>query len=218
MSSRFKTLILTTSLGVLITSAAQAEERWPRWYLGLTGGVDFKNDSDISNAISGNAEYDTGYSFGASIGYMPAFKELPMNMVRLEAEVNYRSSSLSDITVGGVSGTGSGDMQNLAGMLNLFLDAPTGSNWTPYVGGGLGFSTVQFDNGSGFGNTDDEDTVFAYQFMGGLAYSPETIPSTRFTLGYRYFGSEDAEYAVPGGTIEVSNDSHNVELGAQFRF
>jgi opacity protein-like surface antigen len=68
-----------------------------------------------------------------------------------------------------------GSMSTISGLANVYLDIPTGSAFTPYLGGGAGVSWV--DRG-------ESESAFAFDLTGGLAIDI----SEKFTLdfGYRY--------------------------------
>ena len=79
--------------------------------------------------------------------------------------------------------------------------------FTPYLGGGLGWANVEFDDGA-----KDDDNVFAYQVGGGLAL--EMMPLVTFDLGYRYFGTADPN--IFGADVDY--DSHNIMAGVRIGF
>jgi opacity protein-like surface antigen len=97
-------------------------------------------------------------------------------------------------------------------MGNLWVDIPTGSPVTPYVGGGLGISGFEFD-GEGKGR-------FAWQLGAGVAF--ELSPSAAITLDYRHRQAKGAtitddefeDYAVRVGKIRTNTFS----AGVRFRF
>ncbi|MBN8531839.1 MAG: porin family protein [Alphaproteobacteria bacterium] len=191
-----------------LAHSAQAEERWPRWYLGLSGSGQFNSDGDISGpGISTNAEYDTGYGFTAALGYQPSFGNQFFDNTRYELEFGYRSSDID--TVGGA--TANGDVTSLSYMVNAYYDFRNSSRFTPYLGLGLGMANVDFDPGIGA----NDENVFAYQFMLGLTYAPETLPMTEWGVGYRYFATDDVEVA-PSTELEYS--THSVEANVKLRF
>lgn len=203
------TTALTAFAGV--NDANANEKRWPQWYFGLSGGIAFQDDSDVGTL--GEISYDDGYSFGASLGYKPQADNWFMNHTRFEVEVVHSNSDIDGITAAGVPTLLGGQVENLAFMFNSFYDFTNSTRWTPYLGAGAGATRVDFS--SGVPGIDGEETIFAYQFMGGLNYSPEMIPFVDVGLGYRYFASLDPE-TVPG--LEVENASHNIELNAHFNF
>jgi len=199
-------LLVTTAF-----SAAHADERWPRWYLGLSGGYTYMQDQDISGTSATRLNLKDGYNIGGQIGYLPNSSIALINTLRFEAEVTYRANNVDSVTGGGA---GHGTYSSTAYMANMFYDLPTATAWSPYIGGGIGLANLHLDSNSGAGNTDSGDDAFAYQGMVGIGYSPEAIPNTQWTLGYRYFATNDPKF----GNVSTEYSTQNVELGAKFRF
>lgn len=156
-------------------------------------------DSDLTfNPPAGNIAVDNDASLGisAAIGY-----KLPANL-RAEAELAYRDNNNSALGL-------DGNVKSFAGLANGYLDIPTGSVVTPYIGAGVGMAQVKQD--------DEKDTVLAYQAMAGLSF--DVSPQTSFVLGYKYFATQTPEYDVlPGVTGEMDYNTHNIELGLRYQF
>lgn len=208
-----------TALAVSMSaSGAFAQERWPRWYVGLTGEINFRDEADISGSATGEVSFDNSYGFGGQLGYRPGFSQQPLNWLRIEAEIMHRDQDIDQTLVNGITAEGSGTSDSMAYMLNAYLDANDTNTWIPYIGAGVGFAEVKLSASSNVGNTTTRDTVFAYQFMGGMQYAPETMPHTRFGLGYRYFATQDPGYDTTTTDVEVENVSHGIELNAKFLF
>jgi hypothetical protein len=58
-----------------------------------------------------------------------------------------------------------GEMSSLTGMVNAWYEIQTGTNWTPFVGNGLGAAHVSLEVdsiGTAASNFDESNTVFAY--------------------------------------------------------
>lgn len=211
-------LLVVSSLMALSAATqayADAGERWPRWYVGLSGGLSYLQDSDISGTSTGSLEYNGGGMATLSLGYQPPFGGAPFNGLRLEAELGYHDNGLNNFSFA----TSHGSVQSISYMGNAYYDFRNSSGWTPYVGAGAGGASVQLSKSSGLGNTSGTDSVFAYQFMGGIGYAPQTMPMTEWTLGYRYFVEDSPEFNAVGGKVKLDDlTSHNVEVGAKFRF
>ena len=206
-------------LTALSAPAQAAQEQWPRWYLGLNANVNYLTDADLSGpGGSGDASFDTGFGGTVSLGYMPAFGGWANNF-RMEAEAGYNYNEVDKSTIAGVSAS-NGSIHTWTGMGNLFYDFRNSSRLIPYVGGGAGLAKVHLGSASNFGAVKDDDTVFAYQLMAGVAYTFESLPSTEWSLGYRYRSLGDAEFATAGGgKFNVEDlDSHMVEIGTRLRF
>lgn len=186
---------------------------WPNWYVGLSGQVSFVGDANVKGGNTGNMSFDTGHAWTGSIGYRPAYTNSFLDSMRFELEAQYRASDLDKYN-------GTPIDRNLSGygvFANAYYDIITGTQLTPYVGGGLGI--MWWDLDSPALATDDVDGVFAYQLMTGVYYSPESIPNTDWGVGYRYLGTADPEFTNNLGTAYSHDyDSHNVELLARFRF
>lgn len=210
------------AIAVLMASvplAAQAQERFPKWYLGVQGAMSFVDDSDVDGNASGvpfnmDADYDTGYGVGLALGYMPAGTGTFFDSMRFDLEYYYRKSDLD--TVAGASA--SGDLSSKSAMLNAYYDINTGTRWTPYLGAGAGWSEVTLDSSEL--DYDDDDSVFAWNLMAGIGYAPETLPNTVWSIGYRYFSTQDPKFHSKDGTerIEQDYDVHNVEAGVRMMF
>lgn len=214
-----KKSLVAAGLGLLIAtsalSSAQAGERWPRWYVGLTGGYTMMSDQDISGTTGASqVSLDSGYGFGGSIGYLPSSSAPILNALRLEAEVTHHKSDIESVTVSGVNVAGGGEFYTTAYMANVFYDFPTSSAWSPYIGAGAGLAHVHFSDNSGAGNSDETTAEFAYQALLGMGYTPTSLPNTQWSLGYRYLATSDASF----GNMEVEYSTHSIEAGAKFRF
>lgn len=112
-----------------------------------------------------------------------------------------------------------GDVTSLAGMANVYYDAPLGWAIRPYVGAGVGVARIDAELSLGaLRLVDETDTVLAWQVMAGLSY-PAT-ERVSLSVGYRYFATQDAELSetVGGRTFDSEYRSHNVELGVRFSF
>ena len=206
-----KSILSLAVLSALLFTAttAQAEPRWPNWYVGLSGSVSWLPDADIDGAaVNTEVAYNTGWGAGASIGYMPS-AEIPFfNRMRYELEVFYRSADIDSFK--GVAATGFDNVSSVSYMANAIYDFDTGTQFVPYIGAGAGMSDVEFGN--------DKDMVFAYQFMTGIGYEPSLIPNTVWSVGYRYFATEDASIAASPSSFKLEHSAHNLEAGLRMKF
>jgi opacity protein-like surface antigen len=200
-------------MAMLLPSAAWAQDK--PWYVAAGLGASFVNDVDSTDSTGFNitAELDTGIvgtgAFGRSFGNF-----------RAEGELSYSTNDVSTVSALGVSLGASGDISTVGFMVNGYYDFDTNSKWKPYIGGGIGGANVSLNNVSvvGVPLADDDTTVFAYQAKVGVAY--EFSPAWEGTLGYRFFGTEDADFVDTDGD-PFSTDgiqAHIVEVGFRFRF
>lgn len=210
-------LASVASLSLLTAASASAQETWPNWYVGLSGAVAFIPESDLSGTVNGDLDYDMGWGVTGSLGYMSGIGGV--NGLRGELELGVRKAPLDSYTDAGVGAAADGTARMVTYMANLFYDFRNESQWIPYVGGGIGGAQVDIPTSSGLGNTDEGDSVLAYQLMLGVSYAPTSIPMTEWGIGYRYFVADSPEYSTAGGRVELDDiTSHNIEANAKFRF
>jgi outer membrane protein OmpA-like peptidoglycan-associated protein len=184
------------------------------WMSQLTAqNVSFPNVN--SNVVIGNntggahINFATGFVGVGSVGWGLG------NGLRLEVEGAYRTNKLDGVSGNGffnnngqnIPGTGAGgNEQKYSAMFNVLYDF-NGLSWpvVPYVGVGVGYTWMQFQNGHIYGNgfapslvtgtgfntlfrTTAGDSAFSYQFIGGLAYQIPAVPGLSLTTEFRFFG------------------------------
>lgn len=203
---------LTAFFGLVSVSAIAQERTWPNWYVGLHSRMAWVEDTDVTSGGSnlGNVSFDNGYGAGASLGYMPGSGFL--SNTRFELEYSFNQADIDTIA----NASAGNDIQVHSYMVNAFYDIPTGTSIVPYIGAGAGLATVDLRVPSI--NVNNDDSVFAYQFMGGVGYTPSTVPNTTLTLGYRYFASDDPSFGQGATSVSHELSSHNLEIGARFAF
>ena len=222
---------------VALGGAASAQAQDGDWYIGGSMPLMFIDDSDTistgstTTQLQGSpqpvttthratvqAEHDTGFKLGGVIGYHLG------SGLRLEGEIFMARAEISKLTNTNISVEGqsiplevpldvSGSAQQLGAMVNLWYDFETGSDWTPYVGGGVGLiridqGDISYDNNrlaeeiatllrrqqipqapavmfpEGFvPEPSDTDSAFAYQFGAGVGYA--LSDTTTLQIGYR---------------------------------
>jgi opacity protein-like surface antigen len=184
-------------------------------YVGLEGGVLWLSDSSVTSAgvNEGDLSFDTGWGIGGVGGY-------DFGTWRVEAELAYRSSGADKFTENaGASFPLDGDVTSTALMVNAFYDFKTLSpSVYPYIGAGIGGASVAADlKESGVQVVDDDEIVFAWQLVAGVAFP--VSKQLAIDLNYRYFATTDPEIKdVIGEKLEVEYGSHNIFLGLRYSF
>ncbi len=219
------TFLSALALGsVLVAPSAEARFGGPKhtpipsWYLAANASMTFIEDMDLSDTVSGSVSRgelsgDEGVGFAGAIGYRPRNTGGFMDQLRFEVEVGVMSNDVDTITsTAGALPAISGDVQSDRLMANLYLDYDATGQFRPYIGGGVGAARIHLDQ--------DEDTVFAYQGMIGMYYTPASFPLLEFGLGYRYLGASDVELtsATSGGQLEFDYEVHSLEAGIRAYF
>jgi opacity protein-like surface antigen len=154
---------------------------------------------------TGKMTFDNGFVGSVAVGYTFS---IPM---RLEFEIvkHKNDITLSYYDPSFVAGN-DGDLKSHSFMANAFYDVDTGSAWTPYIGFGMGWSQLDIDTPAFY--TSDTDDVFAYQFMGGVAYAFNEQWSV--DAQYRFMGSDEATI----GDSDFDVNSNNLMVGVRFSF
>ena len=218
------------ALAILMTAApANAENDF---YLSLSGMYFVPTDSTVSTTlddlrIESDLEMESGMGFAAAIGYGATVG------LRGEVELSHRSADWDrfsglKLSSGGesVSFDGTlpveGSTKATSLMANGYVTFEAWEHFRPYFGGGIGMAQIDatFDEQTytvdgtdyTFARASSDDTVVAYQIMLGVAYP--LGDGTEARLGYRYFGTGEAEF----DGIKAGLSSHNVEAGLLFRF
>jgi outer membrane protein OmpA-like peptidoglycan-associated protein len=204
---RAKIALISVALLCLASSLALAQPTSGP-YLGVQGGWNLPFDSDFDAPTAhGTAEFNDGWVAGITGGY--GFG----NGLRLELEFDYRRNDIDTLKPGG----GSGETNVINGMVNALYDFQTRTAFTPYLGVGIGWANVEWTDLSGTLTGSDDDNVFAYQGIAGVAYG--VTPNLKLSIDYRYFATEDPEFeAVGGGTIDTEYQAHTVMVGLRYEF
>jgi opacity protein-like surface antigen len=202
----------------------------PGPYMSVFLGASIPQDSSVTisqfNPVAvreASVQYDPGVNVGGTAGY-------DFGYVRLEGEMSYKQgeiTSITDETFGARYVNTTGHVGAFAMLMNGFFDFHNESPITPYVGGGMGFATVNLSNTKGVEAStgalnfhilqDDEENAFAYQVGGGIEAALNRHLS--LDLGYRYFGTSRVSFHKewPNST-DLKLDSHNVAVGLRIKF
>ena len=188
------------------------------FYAGVEGGATFFNN-DYTRVvipplptIGTHTNYHVGWLAGASAGY-----EFPLGLA-VEEEFAFRESDINRIAnSAGVLFKG-GDAHSYSIMTNAYYRWHNPTPFTPYIGGGVGESTVVLNNvrpAGASGNFGGDDAVFGYQGIGGVSYALSQQWS--IAAEYRYFATlrPGFESNVAGANnVKICPDygSHNAML------
>jgi len=167
--------------------------------------------SQYSRAVFGGA-LAAGYNFG------PKFNA----PIRAEVEYALRSNSWNDKN-GRVEGEAWSTKHTLnisTLFFNAYFDIPTGSPFTPYIGGGLGMAfNYTGMKGESVGepvSRDRYDTTFAWNAGAGVSYAfTENVSAD---LGYRFIGAGNREVKLGDTKISSTPYINEFYLGGRFTF
>lgn len=212
---------------VFTTASAQAQNTglYVSGNIGLSRQPDFNGANNFMGLPIGlNARFDEGYKARGSLGY-------DFGAFRFEGEVSYRDNDgdgLGSLTLAPSVPVVS-EISSISFMANVYYDYHSGNSpWVPYLGAGMGVSTVDFSfsmpSAIGGAVVNDKDTVLAYQIMVGVGY--EITQHLAVTADYNYLATADVELRAnkppllpgTGDTFNSSNSNHSFNLGIRYTF
>jgi len=213
---RVLTGILAAGLMAGVSSVALAENAGG-WYVGAETGLNSVPNLTIKeNGTSAKSKYDYGYGVLLNGGY--GFGKFGPGSIRAEGELGWRANGADKI--GGRDAKGSLDAASL--MANAYYDFSTGTNWTPYLGLGIGAADLRADklrsNNNGI-DLKDDSLVFAYQGIAGVSYALNEHLS--LNADYRYFRTTEGEFkdvANAGQNGKLTYQAHSVLVGFTYKF
>jgi len=207
-------VFLLCMAGVLWAGEGDRVTRKDGFYVSLSPSLVFPFSVDTTSPVlsSGSTRTDTGWSVAGGLGYR-------FGDFRVEGELLYGRNDADHVSFSGGGGDVSGYYDMWGGTANFFYDIPTGTNFSPYLGVGLGgirFSANDITL-AGFPPTFGGNTLFTYKFMAGVSYG--LTDAWRVLLGYRFMGMGGQDYETGGIPLEGDAiQTHAVQLGVQFYF
>ena len=153
----YRTAALAAALGLgIATVAADARAADTGWYFGAQVPIMFIDDTESDTTgnqlmmpykATATSEYDAGFKFAGVVGY-----ELGGGL-RAEGELFFARAKVDKVTYDGLQLLGtpiplevdvpiSGAAKQMGGFASIWYDFDTGTDWTPYFGGGIGFIRV----------------------------------------------------------------------------
>ena len=201
-------------------SAARADG----FYVNLHGGPRYLKDANLSRDPHGEP-LDVGRlhfdNVGGTVGIAGGYDW--DNGLALETEFAYRRNGLDHDEFHGDSTDLDGTLSSYTLLANLYYRLDTGTDFTPYVGGGVGISLLDLDmkrGNEGRFHALDTDTQFAYQGIAGLAYA--VAPHWSVGAEYRFFGTQDPSFIDhPDGNrvwTETVYHAHELLFGVSYSF
>ncbi|HTR16792.1 MAG TPA: OmpA family protein [Acetobacteraceae bacterium] len=188
-------LLAATILAVPVAAIAAQPVSGP--YIAAGVGVSGMQDQSVNGlnyggvnlSSGGNLQTDPGLFTSGAVGY--GFG----NGLRVELQGDWRDNKLTN--AGSLSA--GGDEQQYGGFVNVLYDfdlTPYGvPSLAPYVGVGVGYEQLQFQNARAYGTVAGNSTYirntgtdgnFATQAILGLAYNIASVPGLAFTVEYRF--------------------------------
>jgi len=169
------------------------------FYVGALGGVNFQENASTEYfGYKVKAKWKPGYLAGGNFGYK--FN----NGMRLEGEVSYRRNNSNSISVNGVTIDNFKSVNDtLSYLFNTYYDIDTATDFTPYVGVGVGYVTgygrSEVSGSSSLFSLKDNRDGLCWQAIAGVSYN--LMCNTELSLDYRFFQAHEEfnEHAIALG-------------------
>lgn len=225
-----KSLLISCAAAVLslfVAKAQAADITQPtpaenQFYVSLFGGASFLEDVETDYDTGGyELGTKTGYIVGGAIGmrvWDPLRAEVELSYSEWDAEDNVHWHGYGD---GSGSYSAKGHLDATYLLANIWYDIPTGTSFTPYLGGGAGVGWADAhtrfnDEDYGYG---DGEAGFAFQLGAGLVFG--VTDNIAIDVGYRFKSILDVGFEDSDGEGKYKNAdlySHNVQGGIIFSF
>ncbi len=201
-------LLTAAAAAALVSAPAFAQASGP--YVGIGAGASWFEDADVKGAGAiTTLEFDTGWAGVLKGGY--AFG----NGWRSELELGYNSWDVDSANGGATS---SGDAKMYSAFANVLYDFMPASNWSPYLGLGLGYARLSTDATVNTTVVDDNDNTWAAQGIAGLWYALDNNWLLSADYRYQHLGDTKFSTSTAGVTVDGGNQIHTVMLGLTYRF
>jgi outer membrane autotransporter protein len=162
-------------------------------------------DIDIAASLGGgDFEFDSGFSGEFGIGY---------DFGKLRTEFTYNATNTDLTTVQGTTTDIGVDVSTW--MVSAAYDWRADKTWQPYVGAGMGKSTIEVDLAQTIGNVAvvvDDDNITAFKFKAGVNYEA----SENIDVYGELWGQAFDDFTI--GTLEFEDcGMTGVSLGLRYK-
>ena len=191
------------------------------FYVGGMGGANFLVKPRMVVKAGTGEDYQAHYNFGGCMGAFVGYRF--DDEWRVETELSYRKTNLSEVKnlSSNARTSADGDLASWTGLATLYYDLghfPGVKKILPYVGYGMGISSVRFSNNTaGFTPVKSSKDMFAFQLVAGFSYNL----GSQYTLfsDYRYMGTNKIQFTdTLGNDVDHHNINHVASLGLRYHF
>jgi opacity protein-like surface antigen len=179
------------------------------WYLHTDVGGTMVEDVKIKGAAGSIATFAPGVGGTVSLGY----HFTPVLAGEFETGALWNEfDTLARISLRDMQADA--QLYQIPLKLNLVLNLPTKSRWTPYLGGGAGGMISILESRLhpisparatlfpiGNSNFSDTDVTFCYQALAGIKYRISAHAAV--DIGYKFFGTLDHSWSSGGSSFDT---------------
>ncbi len=207
------------------SNEAPIYEQATGWYIGLGLGAAWPTDTGFRTRnlddfgfdnVNGDISFGGGFSGDLAVGY-------DFGAIRTELSYVYSNSSVNDVSFSSngndydLSSSGSINKNDI--FASAYWDISTGSRWTPYIGGGIGYTNLSTprikvsDDGESISTGSANVGLFGWQAKLGVSYGVSNVSDVYLEgtySGASGFDGDNSRY-----------DSYNdfgAKVGFRYRF
>ena len=195
----------------LLSAPAMAAPATARDGLYLTPSIGYgwgRTQDFTAFGVDGSVEYDGGVALGAALGYR-------FGNVRVEGELGYAGLTLDRISAAGETANLDSDIHLYSGTVSAFYDFDTGGALRPFVGGGVGFTTVDADDVTFEGDRLEGGTETSFAVHGEVGVSFAVSETVEIVPSYRYTWSD---LETDGFDDADDFGAHLLRVGVRYSF
>lgn len=184
-----KILLSSAAIALVAAFAMPAHAECDGWYGALRAGVvqhDVSDSGDIAD-ISGDNLDDNRLMISGALGYR-------YEHFRGELEYVWRKHNDEEVTNEGLTDTMK--FKSYSYMFNVYYDLLPYNWWSPYVGAGLGYTRLKYNNVDtswGYSNAKYKESTFTWALGAGV--SVKVTNRFNVDLGYRYYDMGSMKHA-----------------------
>jgi len=207
---------------------------------GTVTGVNPPLTIPAGNKVGWSTKYDDGTAFNLAIGMAVEAFRLELEYSATEADVDKHTGvsaagiDLTDIDAGvlltgnvgdlGVSAgdlvaNGKGSLETETFFLNGFYDFHNSTDFTPFIGAGIGYSNIDVDyKPSNVKIINDDDDVVSYQVSGGVSYAFNDFFHVVGSIRYRTSDDASVNSSLLPAKFDIENESLMYDIGLRYYF
>jgi opacity protein-like surface antigen len=210
-------MMIALCLPLLLCGTVMAQHSGP--YAGaFLGGNALMTAEGSDDLGSFSLKFDPAFQGSAVFGwdFEPGN---PVGEGRIELEYTRRSNPLDEVKFAEGTFKASGNLTADSLLLNFFGVFHNDTQWSPYVGLGIGAARIEASDLKVTGQplASGSSVVFAYQLGTGVDFALTDYLS--LDLGYRFFSSTSPKFTEANGRkFEMDYFSHNAILGLRLGF
>lgn len=192
---------------------------------GTSVGWTTEFDSGTAFSFEAGKRYSSGLRSGIEVSWASADVDFHEGVTAggtlidgVDAAVLTGSAMQLGATVGQIVAAGQGEIETMSMMANAYYDFNRDGMFSPYLGAGIGFSSVDVTfNPSGVGIIDDDDTAFAYQVKVGATLNFSDRWEAFAEYGWREADIEADASLIPA-SLDIENEQGLLSVGMRYKF